>query len=704
MMRPKSTLKWLVFASLLAAACDGVLGIDDWTPRKAAVSGCTLNTDCPADLVCVFAQCSIACRNDRDCDSPGRCLSLDNGTSGCVSPEVVDCTSMACLGGTECRNGECRTPCSLGCRTDQRCEGTVCVGVDESPAGGTGGTNAAGGKGGNGTSPGTGGGSEAGAGATIKGEAGETAGGADGGGTTGGGTGPGDGGSSGKGGSGGTTADPCVGVACDDPPDSECPEEDTLRTYKLVGDCSDGECSYGHMDTPCDFGCANGACQPDPCIGVTCDAPPANTCENSGSLLAYDPIGSCMDGDCSYTSRGIPCTCTNDTCTTDPCASVTCNTPQPPTCFDPDTQRVFKSTGTCSNGSCSYGYDDNPCDFGCSGGACNADPCNGVTCNDPPNPGCPMPGTLREFEALGSCDNGTCTYDHTDTFCTDACVTSPSPHCQCDPGYSGTGIGSNGCMDDNECTLNTDDCDNSPAALCVNNMGSFDCSCPMPYTGTGHGTGGCSCPTEPRCDSSSEQNGSYCSNSTTRITCSNDNGCQSAAQTVCTNLAAEKCVDAYPNSKCEVTAGFPTDGGGQSNLDNTTLFAVPFTLTQPLTLTRMGLIAKAAASGVRMAVYQADGSGALGTYKASATNVTVANGRNEYVITDPPSTSPVTLAAGNYWIAVAVQVTTAIAQGASGACRYNVSWDPWDRSFPSGTLSTTSMTLARLNLYVVGKP
>jgi len=62
------------------------------------------------------------------------------------------------------------------------------------------------------------------------------------------------------------------------------------------------------------------------------------------------------------------------------------------------------------------------------------------------------------------------------------------------------------------------------------------------------------------------------------------------------------------------------------------------------------------------------------------------------------------LAAGNYWIAVAVQVTTAIAQGASGACRYNVSWDPWDRSFPSGTLSTTSMTLARLNLYVVGKP
>ena len=88
-MQPKSTIKWLVLASLFAAACDGVLGIDDWTPRKAAAAGCTLNTDCPADLVCVFAQCSIACRNDRDCDQPGRCLSLDNGTSGCISPELA---------------------------------------------------------------------------------------------------------------------------------------------------------------------------------------------------------------------------------------------------------------------------------------------------------------------------------------------------------------------------------------------------------------------------------------------------------------------------------------------------------------------------------------------------------------------------------------------------------------------------------------
>jgi hypothetical protein len=704
-MPPQSTVKWLVLASLLAAACDGVLGIDDWTPRKAAVAGCTLNTDCPAELVCVFAQCSVACRNDRDCDQPGRCLSLDNGTSGCISPELADCSSAECLGGTECRNSECRTPCSVGCRTDQRCEGSVCIGVGEgvSPAGGTGGTAAAGGRAGNGNG-GSGGSMEAGAGGTSNGEAGDTAGGTDGGGMTAGGAGPSGGGTSGKGGSGGSSADPCVGVGCETPPDPECHDSDELRTYDLVGECSDGDCGYGYTDTPCDFGCAAGACKPDPCIGLTCETAPANACQDGTHLVAYDATGSCLDGECSYQSRVIPCTCMNDACTSDPCASVTCDMPPAPTCFNSSTQWIYDAAGTCTNGSCTYGHRENPCDFGCSAGACNANPCSGVVCNDPPASSCPLGGTLREFEANGTCDAGVCTYDHNDTFCTDACVTSPSPHCQCDPGYSGTGVGSNGCSDDNECTLGTDDCDNSPAALCVNTMGSFNCTCPAPYTGTGHSSGGCSCPTEPRCDSGSEQNGSYCSNNTTRITCSNDNGCQSAQSTVCTSVALEKCVDAYPNAKCETTAGFPTDGGAQSNLDNTTLFAVPFTLAQPVTLTRIGLIAKAAASGVRMAVYQADGSGALGTYKASATGVTVAAGRNEYAVTDPPSTSPVTLAAGSYWIAVAVQVSTAIAQGASGPCRYNISWDPWDKSFPSGALSTTSMTLARLNLYVVGKP
>ena len=64
----------------------------------------------------------------------------------------------------------------------------------------------------------------------------------------------------------------------------------------------------------------------------------------------------------------------------------------------------------------------------------------------------------------------------------------------------------------------------------------------------------------------------------------------------------------------------------------------------------------------------------------------------------------VTLPAGNYWIAVAVQASTQFAQGSSGSVRYNVSWSPWDKTFPAGTLTTAPDTLSRVNLYVVGKP
>ena len=723
-----SGLKLTFTAALLAFGCESVLGIQDWTPKPTAGQSCTLNTDCATDLVCVFAHCSIACRSDRDCSGAERCLTVDDGTSGCVSPEQASCATNACVGGTECVGGQCRTPCSAGCRTDQACEGDVCVGLEEpgSGSGGNGasggragGSSAAGGKGGSGATGqggtkatggdagelGSGGTSSSAGGAGEGGEAGRPETGAGGGGGKGGGAGKGgssgSGGKSGSAGSAGSTPDPCVGVACETPPATSCKDTSTLRTYGGVGSCSAGECTYSPTDTPCQFGCAAAACKGDPCTGVACSTPPANHCQDSGHLVAYDTTGNCSSGSCSYSSSVIACTCTGNACVNDPCATVVCDSPPASTCSGANTRRTFASAGTCSAGSCSYTYTDTACAFGCAGGACNADPCASISCNSPPAASCPDSLTLRTYNSSGTCSNGTCSYGHLDTPCAQQCSTSSGAHCACNPGYSGSGVV---CNDDNECTLDTDDCDSSPAASCSNTPGSFDCSCPAPYLGTGHGANGCTCPSEPLCDSASEQNGSYCASSSTRVTCSSNNGCQQAASTTCANLALEKCVGSYPSSVCEQVAGFPTDGGSQGTLASTTLFAVPFTLTQPLTLTRIGLIAKAASSGVRLAVYAADGSGALATYKASATTGTIAAGRNEYAVTDPPSSSPVTLAAGNYWIAVAVQASTQLAQGGSGSVRYNVSWSPWDKSFPAGTLTTAPDTLARVNLYVVGKP
>jgi hypothetical protein len=325
-----------------------------------------------------------------------------------------------------------------------------------------------------------------------------------------------------------------------------------------------------------------------------------------------------------------------------------------------------------------------------------------VTCDDAPAASCPSGTTLRTFEAVGTCSGGTCSYDSSDSSCTHQCSTASGAKCVCNAGYSGSGVGPSGCNDDNECTLEADDCDTSPAAGCTNTAGSYSCSCPAPYQGSGHGSGGCTCPSVPLCDASGEQNGSYCSSSTARVTCASDNGCQSATSTTCTNLANERCVGTHPNAKCELAFGFPTDGGNSGNLNTGLLFAVPFSLGQSLTLTRIGLIARAASQGVRLAVYS-DSSGPA-VWKASALSGTVAAGRNEYVIDDPPSSSPVTLAAGSYWIVVSVQALTQFAQGNSGGVRYK-SFSPWNTAFPTGTLSpTTSDSLDRPNLYVVGRP
>jgi formylglycine-generating enzyme len=117
---------------------------------------------------------------------------------------------------------------------------------------------------------------------------------------------------------------------------------------------------------------AGGGASGEACLGTTCEDPPANTCEDSAHLRAYDTTGSCIDGTCSYVSQVVECDCSGNACTSDPCGAVTCETPPAPACPGPHTSRTFASIGTCSGGSCSYTPTDIDCDTNemCSGGEC----------------------------------------------------------------------------------------------------------------------------------------------------------------------------------------------------------------------------------------------------------------------------------------------------------------------------------------------
>ncbi len=100
------------------------------------------------------------------------------------------------------------------------------------------------------------------------------------------------------------SADPCLGVVCDDPPDDYCLDAEFLRDYPSSGTCSGGICSYEHADVFCSFGCesweGNDSCGGNPCEGVVCDSPPNDVCVDTAYLRLYAAEGTCSNGNCDY--------------------------------------------------------------------------------------------------------------------------------------------------------------------------------------------------------------------------------------------------------------------------------------------------------------------------------------------------------------------------------------------------------------------
>jgi hypothetical protein len=169
-----------------------------------------------------------------------------------------------------------------------------------------------------------------------------------------------------------------------------------------------------------------------------------------------------------------------------------------------------------------------------------------------------------------------------------ACTPGVSTACECAAGYDGDGtVLGTGCVDVNECTAGTDDCDD-PHGVCVNDDGGFSCGCAGGY----HLDGG-ACVDDDECatgsDDCTDAHGS-CTNTDGGFTC----GCApgyggdgTAGGTGCTDVdecaaATDDCTDTHGTCTntdggftCGCEAGYggdgTTGGTGCPNLDECAL-------------------------------------------------------------------------------------------------------------------------------------
>ena len=166
--------------------------------------------------------------------------------------------------------------------------------------------------------------------------------------------------------------DPCLGLTCTTAPDDSCDDAEHLHVYDTTGSCSAGECTYASRVLSCD--CADDACTTDPCPNVTCNTPPGAVCPDDTTRRTFASVGTCSGGRCSYEPTDTPCEfgCSNGACNPDPCAGVQCTMPPAASCPTKSSRRTYRSPGTCDDGLCSYAATVTNCanDEECTGGVC----------------------------------------------------------------------------------------------------------------------------------------------------------------------------------------------------------------------------------------------------------------------------------------------------------------------------------------------
>ena len=231
--------------------------------------------------------------------------------------------------------------------------------------------------------------------------------------------------------------DPCDGIACDMPPAASC-DMNVAVTYSGSGMCdmTDGSCDYTTAEVRTDCAamgqtCMNGTCidPANPCLNVTCDMPPAASCDVNVAVT-YSGDGACdmTDGGCDYSGAQVrtDCaamgqTCMNGMCIdpANPCLNVTCDMPPAASC-NANVAVTYSGNGMCdmTDGSCDYSGAEQQTDCAMTGQVCMngmcvdpADPCLNVTCDMPPAASCDM-NVAVTYSGNGTCDmtDGSCDY------------------------------------------------------------------------------------------------------------------------------------------------------------------------------------------------------------------------------------------------------------------------------------------------------
>lgn len=105
---------------VIAVACDGD------SPVALMGSGCILDSDCQAPLVCAYERCHAACEETRDCPEGSRCVVVDKPLSVCQLEDEQTCAFTS-----DCPAGQICAPdleCHMQCLASEDCPaGEVCV-------------------------------------------------------------------------------------------------------------------------------------------------------------------------------------------------------------------------------------------------------------------------------------------------------------------------------------------------------------------------------------------------------------------------------------------------------------------------------------------------------------------------------------------------------------------------------------------------
>jgi hypothetical protein len=148
---------WSQWLAVATAAVSIGAAVSSCSSSSASPVGladtCSVNSDCNAPLVCVFAKCHEACAETRDCPTGERCVSAGQ-YDVCTLPQEEACTAGAtpstCPGTLVCgADGQCRNGCASSdqCVPGQSCSAAACIEEVETNPGGPsdGGADGAGG-------------------------------------------------------------------------------------------------------------------------------------------------------------------------------------------------------------------------------------------------------------------------------------------------------------------------------------------------------------------------------------------------------------------------------------------------------------------------------------------------------------------------------------------------------------------------------